>query len=98
MRKFNPGYPPQVVAVPVRRLTRMNMDKGIKKLAEYFGVDNDLEHVSRIAEWHGYSLGTTDRFVFVVEDGSEFADIAIQHSEILELALREETTDAVVML
>lgn len=90
MKKFNPGYAPQVVAVPVSRLTRRNLDLAIKKLARYFNVDNDLEQVARIAEYYGYSLATTDRFVFVIEDGSEFSDIAIEHSTIFELAIREE--------
>lgn len=99
MRKFNPGYPPQVVAVPVRRLTRRNLDRAIKKLAKFFNVDNTLEHVSRFAEYHGYTLGSTDNFIFVVMDGSEFNDIAIENPEIWDLALRsEEDLEAVAII
>lgn len=97
--KFNPGYTPQVVAVPTRKLTRRGLDKAIAKLAKYFNVDNDLEHVARIAEYYGYSLGTTDHFVFVVLDGSEFASIAVEHGEIWDLTVRsEEDRRAVVIL
>jgi hypothetical protein len=98
MRKFNPGYSPQVIAVPVSKLTRRNLDKAIKKLATYFNVENDLEQVARIAEYYGYSLATTDRFVFVIEDGSEFSDIAVEHATILELAIREEKDPRTVVI
>jgi hypothetical protein len=99
MNKFNPGYAPQIVAVPVKKLTRRKLDGAIKKLAKYFNVDNHLEHVARFGEYYGYSLATTDGFVFMVEEGSEFADIAVAHSPILELAIREERdSNAVVIL
>jgi hypothetical protein len=98
MRKFNPGLPPQLVAVPVRRLNRRNLDKAIKKLSRYFQVENDLEQVARIGEYYGYSLATTDQFVFIVEEGSEFADIAVEHSPILELAIREERDGHAVVI
>jgi hypothetical protein len=99
MKKFNAGYTPQVVAIPIRKLTRRSLDRAIKKLARYFNVDNDLEHVSRFAEYHGYALGSNERFIFIVEEGSEFNDIAIENPEIWNLALlSEEDTDAVVMI
>jgi hypothetical protein len=98
MRKFNPGYSPQVVAVPVRKLTRRRLDRAIKKLARYFNVENNLEQVARFGEYYGYSLATTDHFVFMVEEGSEFADIAIEHNSILELAIREERDGYAVVI
>jgi hypothetical protein len=99
MRKFNPGFPPQIVAVSVRRLTRRRLDRAIKKFARFFNVDNDLEQVSRFAEYYGYTLGTTENFVFIVLDGSEFNDIAIENPEILELAIHsEKDLEAVAIL
>ena len=98
MRKFNPGYSPQVVAVPVSKLTRRNLDQAIKKLSRYFSVENDLEQVARVGEYYGYSLATTDRFVFLIEDGSEFSDIAVEHATILELAIREERDSRAVVI
>jgi hypothetical protein len=98
MRKFNPGYAPQVIAVPVRKLTRRRLDRAIKKLARYFRIENDLEQVARYGEYYGYSLATTDHFVFLIEEGSEFLDIAVEHSSILELAIREERDKYAVVI
>lgn len=98
MRKFNPGYSPQVVAVPVRKLTRRRLDRAIKKLARYYNVENNLEQVARFGEYYGYSLATTDHYVLMIEEGSEFSDIAIEHSPILELAIREERDGHAVVI
>lgn len=98
-KKFNPGLAPQVVAVPITKLTTRQLDRSIKKLAKFFNVDNSLEDVASIGEFHGYSLGSSRKFVFLVEDGSEFSNIAIDNPEIWDLAISSEDEPyAVVVL
>lgn len=98
-KKFNPALAPQVVAVPITKLTTRQLDRAVKKLAKYFGVDNDLEHVSSIGEFHGYSMGSSRKFVFLVEEDSEFNTIAIDSPEIWDLAISSEDEPyAVVVL
>lgn len=98
-RKFNPGLAPQVVAVPITKLTSRQLDRAVKKLSAFFGVDNTLEDVASIGEFHGYSMGSSRKFVFLVEDSSEFNTIAIDNPEIWDLAISSEDEPyAVVVL
>jgi hypothetical protein len=99
MAKFNPGRVPQVVAYPITRLNQRNINKAIKAFSKFFNVDNDLEEVVSCAEWWGYTFGSSRKFVFLVEDGSEFAKMAVQAPEIWDLALStDQETDSVLLI
>lgn len=99
MTKFNPGRVSQVVAYPITRLNTRNMNKAIKAFAKFFNVDNDPEEVIACAEWWGYTFGTSRKFVFIVEDGSEFSKMAVQHPEMWDLALSSDhETDSVLLI
>ena len=99
MSKFNPGLQPQLVAHKIHRLRTRQLDRAIKRLANYFNVDNDLEQVVACAEWWGYQLGHTERYVFVVLDGTEYNTIAWADPDMLDLAIANETdTNAVLTI
>ena len=96
--KFNPGLSPQVVAHPITKLTTRQLDRAIKRLAKYFNVDNDLEHVVGIAEYWGYSIGNSFKYVFVVEDHSEYSKMAFDSPEMWDLAITSETDPLAVQI
>jgi hypothetical protein len=98
MPKFNPGQSPQVVAYPIRKLTKRALDRAVRRFAKYFNVDNDLEGVVACAEWWGYSMGNSHNYVFMVEDHSEYAKMALESSEMWDLAISTETDRTAVLI
>jgi hypothetical protein len=98
MSKFNPGLQPQMVAHKIRRLKTRQLDRAIRRFADYFNVDNDLEEVVACGEWWGYQMGNSHRYVFMVQDGSEYASIAWSDPELLDLAISNETDNRAVLL
>jgi hypothetical protein len=98
MPKFNVGLQPQVVAVPITKLSKRQLDRSIKKFAKYFNVDNDLEAVVACAEWWGYSMGNSFKYIFVVMDGSEYSSMAFETTEMWDLAISSETDPTVVQI
>lgn len=96
--KFNPGLMPQVVAHPITRLSTRQVDRAMRKFAKYFNVDNDLEQVVACAEWWGYSVGNSFKYVFLVEDGSEYAKMAFTTPEMWDLAISNETDPQAVLI
>lgn len=98
MRKFNAGLETQVVVVFVKNMKPKYFGRAISKLAKFFGVDDTLEDVIAIADWFGYTLGTSDNMIFVVADGTEYADMALLTPSILELSLRNEHDKNVVVV
>lgn len=97
MRKFNVGLEPQIVVVFIPRLKPRHFEKAIKKLCKFFNVDATLEDLLAIVDWFGYTLGTSDRMIFVVADGTKYAEIALLDSEILELSVRNDYDKNVVV-
>ena len=98
MPKFNVGLQPQVVAVPITKLSKRQVDKAVRKFAKYFNVDNDLESVVACAEWWGYSMGNSFKYIFVVMDGSEYSNMAFDTTEMWDLAISSETDPTVVQI
>lgn len=98
MNKFNPGMPYQVVAFPIARLDNRNFRRAIKRFAKFFNVDNDVEHVIACAEWWGYTLGNSSRYIFIVEDYSEYSKIAYTSPELWDLALDTESEPETVLI
>ena len=96
--KFNPGMIYQVVAFPITRLSQRNVNKAIKRFSKFFNVDNDIEHVIACAEWWGYTFGNSRRYVFIVEDHSEYSKMAVEHPDIWDLALESETEPETVLI
>lgn len=97
--KFNPGLMPQVVAHPISKLTTRQVDRAVKKFAKYFNVDNDLDHVVGIAEWWGYTMGNSHKYVFVFDEQSEYGKMAFETPEMWDLAISAETDpDAVLII
>lgn len=97
MAKFNPGLQPQLVAHKINRLTTRQLDRAIKRFANYFNVDNDLEQVVACAEWWGYQIGNSHNYVFMVLENTEYNNIAWSDPEILDLAISAETDPAAVL-
>lgn len=98
MPKFNPGVMPQVVAHPIRKLKRRQLDRAIRKFAKYFNVDNSLEEVVACAEWWGYAVGNSHRFVFLVDEQSEYGKMALSTPEMWDLAIANETDPNAVLI
>lgn len=98
MRKFNPAMCPDVIAIPTRRVTKRGLDRAVRKFAKFFNVDNDLDHVIEIGRMFDYSFGTSDRFVFLVADGSAFDKIAIDSPQFFDVAVIEESDCNVVVV
>tara|TARA_R110001606_G_scaffold54737_1_gene134021 strand:+ start:2563 stop:2994 length:432 start_codon:yes stop_codon:yes gene_type:complete len=90
MAKFNPGMTYQVVAVPVSRLNNRAMKLATKKFAKFFNIDNDLNEVVNCAEWWGYTMGNSPKFIFIVEDHSEYSKMAIDSPDLWDLALESD--------
>lgn len=97
MAKFNPGMQPQLVAHKITKLTTRQLDRAIKRFATYFNVDNDLEQVIACAEWWGYQVGNSHRYVFMVQEGTEYNTIAWADPEMLDLAISSETDPQAVI-
>ena len=97
-KRFNPAYPAHVVVVPVKRMTARNLDRAVKKLSEFFMVDNDLEHVIRIAEWYNYELGNSDKYVFCVDMESEYHRISMTEPSSFELFIETENEENTVVV
>lgn len=98
MPKFNVGLQPQVVAHPITKLSKRQVDRAVRKFAKYFNVDNNLESVVACAEWWGYSMGNSFKYVFVVMDGSEYSNMAFDTTEMWDLAISSETDPTVVQI
>lgn len=98
MAKFNPGMGYQVVALPITRLNNRAMKKAIKTFANYFNVDHDLEEVVACAEWWGYTMGNSPRHIFIVEDHSEYAQMAITSPDLWDLAIESEPEQDTVLI
>lgn len=98
MSKFNPGLMPQIVAHPITKLTTRQLDRAIRKFAKYFNVDNDLDHVVSIAEWWGYTMGNSHKYVFVFDEQSEYGKMAFETPEMWDLAISSETDDQAVLI
>ena len=98
MNKFNPGLVYQVVAFPITRLNKRQHSKAIKRFAKFFNVDNDIEHVIACAEWWGYTFGNSRKYIFIVEDHSDYAKMAIESPELWDLALESDTEPETVLI
>jgi hypothetical protein len=98
MRKFNAGLDTQFIGVFIPTMKPKHFDRAVKKFAKFFNVDNTLEDVVAFAEWNDYTLGTTDSMIFVVLNGSDYADIALLTPTILELSVRNEHDNNVVVV
>jgi hypothetical protein len=98
MPKFNVGLQPQVVAHPITKLSKRQLDRSIRKFAKYFNVDNNLESVVACAEWWGYSMGNSFSYVFMLLDGSEYSNMAFESTEMWDLAIASETDPTVVQI
>lgn len=98
MNKFNPGLQPQLVAHRIRKLKTRQLDRAVKRFANYFNIDNDLEEVVACAEWWGYQIGNTERYVFMVLEHTEYNDIAWSDPAMLDLAISNETDNRAVKL
>lgn len=97
-RKFNAGLDSQIVVVFARRLSNRSFRKAVRKLARFFNVDPSVNDVIAIASFYGYTFGTSDTMVFVVQDGSEYAEMAMLTPEILELSVRNDDDKNVVVV
>jgi hypothetical protein len=98
MRKFNAGLETQFVGVFIPNLKPRHFSMAVRKLTKFFNVDNTVEDLLAIAEWNGYTLGTTDTMIFVVADGSEYGEMALLTPSILELSVRNEHDKNVVVV
>lgn len=98
MSKFNPGLQPQLVAHKIGKLKRRQLDRAIKRFADYFNVDNDLEHVIACAEWWGYQIGNSHQYVFMVLEDTEYNTIAWSDPQMLDLAISSETDPNAVLI
>lgn len=98
MSKFNPGLPAHVVAVPIRKLTRRQLRRAVRKMAKFFNVDNTVEDVAVVAEYFGYSMGSSSRFVFCVLEESRFNMIAIETPEIWDITIADEPDSRAVVV
>ena len=98
MRKFNVGLEPQIVVVFIPNLKSRHFQKAVRKLCKFFNVDATVEDLLAICDWFGYTLGTSDRMIFVVADGSQYAEMALLNSEILELSVRNDYDKNVVVV
>lgn len=90
MAKFNPGMGYQVIAIRINRLNTRAIKRATKKLAKFFNVDNSIEDVVSCAEWWGYTMGKSHKFIFVVEDHSDYSKMAINSPDLWDLALASE--------
>lgn len=90
MAKFNPGMNYQVIAFRINRLNNRALRKATKRFAQFFNVENDLEEVVACAEWWGYTMGNSPKFIFIVEDHSEYSKMAINSPDLWDLALESE--------
>lgn len=98
MRKFNAGLNSQIVVVPVRNLKPRSFNRAVYKLTKFFNVDNTLTDLLMIADLYGYTLGTCDSMIFVVADGSEYGEMALLTPSILELSVRSDDDNNVVVV
>jgi hypothetical protein len=98
MPKLNPGLMPQVVAHPIRKLTKRALDRAIRKFAKFLNVDPSLEDVVAAGQWWGYSIGNSHRYVFMVDDHSDYAKMALDSSEMWDLAISAETDKTAVLI
>ena len=98
MKKFNAGRETQFIGVFIPNMKPKHFDRAIKKLAKFFNVDNTIEDVVAFAEWNDYTLGTTDTMIFVVLNGTEYGEIALLTPSILELSVRNEHDNSVVVV
>lgn len=98
-KRFNPAYPPHVIVVPMKRMTSKHLDHAVKKLSDFFWVDNDLEHVIKIAEWYNYEIGNGDKFVFAIDMESEYHRIAMTEPSAFEMFIHgDEEENTIVIL
>lgn len=95
--KFNPGLQPQLVAHRITKLSTRQLDRAIRRFAQYFNVDNDLEQVVACAEWWGYQVGNSHRYVFMVLEHTEYDSIAWSDPQMLDLAIDTETDPQAVL-
>lgn len=99
MRKFNAGLETQFVGVFIPNLKSRHFSMAIRKLTRFFNVDNTVEDLIAIADWYGFTLGTSDTMIFVVADDTEYGEMALLTPSILELSVRNEhDTNVVVVL
>lgn len=97
-KKFNAGRDVQIVVVFIRSLKSRHFNRAVRKLCKFFNVDVTVNDLLAISDLYGYTLGTSDSMVFVVADGSPYAEMALLTPEILELSVRNDHESVVVVL
>lgn len=97
-QRFNPALPPHVIMVPLKRMNSKNLDRAIAKLADFFVVNRDLEHVIKIAEWYNYEIGNADKFVFAVDMESEYHRIAMTEPSYFEMFVAGDDEENTIVI
>ena len=98
MSKFNVGVSPEIVVVFIPSMRKRHFQRGIRKLCKFFNVDVSLNDLLSIASYYGYVLGTSDKMMFVVAEGSGYGDMALTTPEILELSVKNDHDKNVVVV
>lgn len=96
--RFNPALPPHVIAVPMKRMTGKNLDRAIAKLADFFAVDRDLEHVIKIAEWYNYEIANGEDYVFAIDMESAYHQIAMTEPSYFEMFINSDEEENTVVI
>ena len=97
IKRFNPALDIQVAYFPLKNFKKRNFQRALNRFAYFFRVDCTIEDVLAIVDFYDFSLGTTESMMFIVANGSAYAEIAMLTPEILELSIANEDDDRVVV-